>query len=185
MVSRVTLATMEAAAIDRHFASPLTIARLAHVEPGRHLVAVDEDQPGRALELSHRVGHRPQRGIQDVFAVDAIDAGDADADARMCQDLAIERSADVGFQNLRIRDAVRNVAGIEDDGGGYDRSGQRAAPSLIHPGHRPAVDIKLNRFQLECRLHAANCLPLSRELRVRGRTCQRDRRGPFDYKSGF
>ena len=54
----------------------------------------------------------------------------------------------------------RNVVGVKDDSGCYDRACQRPTPGLIHAGNRPAVDLKLDCFQLEGRLHGANRLPL-------------------------
>ena len=47
MVSRVTLAMMEAAAIDRHLASPRTMARLAHFSRGGTLLPSTSTSFGR------------------------------------------------------------------------------------------------------------------------------------------
>ena len=62
-------------------ASPLTMVRDGHRKPWRP-VAVDGDELWLSGELRHGLRHRPQRGAENVLAVDAIDVGDADADDR-------------------------------------------------------------------------------------------------------
>ena len=58
-------------------------------------------------------------------------------------------------EHFAVVDAVGNALGVEDDGGGHDRTGERAAPGLIDAGHGSAVQLQLGSFQLEGRWLAA------------------------------
>ena len=68
--SRVTLATMEAAAIDEHerVAADHGLAIAWHIDA---VAAIDEDEPRPDRQRRDRARQRPERGLQDIVAVDA------------------------------------------------------------------------------------------------------------------
>ena len=78
--SRVTLATMEAAAIDNERASPFTTACGRAGQVARQEVAVDQRMVGTDRERGKRPAHGQVRGAEDVHGVDLVHAGFADAD---------------------------------------------------------------------------------------------------------
>ena len=77
--SRVTLATMEAAAIEVTSASPEITA--SQSQPTVDAVAaVDEHELGPHRQRLDRARQRPERGAQDVVAVDAVGRAEGDRD---------------------------------------------------------------------------------------------------------
>ena len=50
--------------------------------------------------------------------------------------------------------------GIEDDGGGDHRPGQRPAARLVDAGDGAAVELQLGRFQLEGRHRSGAAFPM-------------------------
>ena len=78
--SRVTLAMIEAAAIERHLASPSTIAFDGRCHRGVALPSTST-QAGSKPQRLDRAGHRQHPRPVDVDRVDFLDAGDADAPA--------------------------------------------------------------------------------------------------------
>ena len=170
MASRATLATIEAAAIERHLASPWTMARLAQSSCGGTCCR----RRGRAwacTRAAHRLRHRPERGVEDVVAVDAVDVGDADADPRRGQDVrgrASRRASAV--ERLAVGDAVRDIAaGSSTTAAATTRPRQAGrGPTSSTPAIGPAVNLELDSFQLEGRLHRANRFsPFGRASRYR------------------
>ena len=85
----MTLATIEAAAIERHVASPPTIGR-ASQHLLRHHVAVDERRIDGRGEAGDRAPHRLQRRLQDVDAVDRGYRAEGDGDLRTLAELGEE-----------------------------------------------------------------------------------------------
>src|SRR6185312_3686497 len=84
----------------------------------------------------------------DVEEVDFLDAGENDRDAeRLGEDDLAKRFAYRRGERLRIVEPLRQVVGIENDGGDADRSSERPAPDLIDPGD-PSVPA-LERRPLE------------------------------------
>ena len=79
--SRVTLATIEAAAIDSTSASPRD-HRLAVAAAVDAVAAVDEHELRPHRQRRDRARQRPQRGAQDVVAVDARGRAERDRDLR-------------------------------------------------------------------------------------------------------
>ena len=150
MRSRVTLAMIEAAAIDRQRASPLTIVRGRTLELGR-AVAVDGHHLRRHGELGDGLRHGPHGGVQYVLPVDALHVGDADADDGGRADAHEEDFARLLVEHFAVVDAVGDALRIEDDGSGDDRPCERPAPRLIDAGDRAAVELQLCSFQLERR----------------------------------
>ena len=145
--------------MDRHLASPCTMVRVAQSSGGALLPSMSTSL-GAAAELRHRLRHGPQRGVEDVVGVDAVDVGDADADAGDGQDRLVEAPARLGVERLGVGDAVGDAGRVEHDGGCHHRPGQRPAAGLVDAGDRPAVQLELDRFQLEGRLHARELLSL-------------------------
>ncbi len=90
-----------------------------------------------------------------------IDVGDADADAGRADDVLVDGAAGPGVDRLAVGDAVRDACGIEHDRGSHHRARQRSAAGLVDAGDRPAVQLELDGFQLEGRLHARESPPLS------------------------
>jgi hypothetical protein len=97
---------------------------------------VGDDQVGRDGEPRERVGHREARGLQDVDPVDrlVIDDADADGDGALADDVE-QRLALSRAQELRVGEPPDAAVRPDDDGGGDDRPGERAAPRLVDAGH--------------------------------------------------
>ena len=87
----MTLAMIEAAAIDSDFASPPMMVLTGQAEFGARLPST-RARPAPP-KLLYALRHRPQSGGEDVVAVDAAASGDADADARDLQDRLEKRLA--------------------------------------------------------------------------------------------
>ena len=153
MRSRVTLAMMEAAAIDKQRASPLTMVRAGQPSCGR-AVAVDGGELRRDGELRDGLRHRPQGGLQDVVAVDALHIRDADAEDRRRFDAGVENLARLLVEHFAVVDAVGDALGIEDHRGGDDRARERPAACLVDAGNGAAVELQLGSLQLERRHQA-------------------------------
>ena len=79
---------------------------------------------------------RPQRGPQDVVAVDARGRAEGDRDLGAGADFQIELFAILEGELLGIVEPLRDAVGIEDHGGGHHRPGERAAPGLVAAGDR-------------------------------------------------
>ena len=85
----------------------------------------------------HRARQRPQRGAQDVVAVDARGRAERDRDLRAGADLLVELLALLGVELLGIVEPARDALGIENDGGGDHRAGERSPARLVAAGDRP------------------------------------------------
>ena len=77
--SRVTLATTEAAAIEKLRESPLTMVRTGQAIGGRN-GAVDQRGVGSDGERLDGPRHRQQRGAQNIEPIDLARARRSDAD---------------------------------------------------------------------------------------------------------
>ena len=119
--SRVTLATIEAAAIESTRASPPITA--SQSQPHLDAVApVDEDEPGPHRQRRDRPRQRPQRSLQDVVAVDPRGRAEGDRHLGDGADPGVELLPLGGQELLGIVEAARDALRIEDDGGGDHRS---------------------------------------------------------------
>ena len=85
----------------------------------------------------HRARQRPQRGAQDIVAIDPRRRREGDRERRGGADFLEQFLAALGRQPLGIVDALRNPLGIEHHGGGHHRARQRTAAGLVAAGHRP------------------------------------------------
>ena len=133
--SRVTLATIEAAAIAVQRLSPWIDARAAPSagrECGRRRPA---RSPGSGASEQHGPLHRPQRRLMDVDACRSRRGCGRDAPGdRARGDLLVEPLALERGHGLRVADARDVAVGIEHDGRRDDRPGQAAAADLVHAG---------------------------------------------------
>ena len=66
---------------------------------------------GVIRELRHGLRHRPQRGAENVVAVDAIDVGDADADDRDFHDALVEIGSRILVEHLAVVDVGGDASG--------------------------------------------------------------------------
>src|SRR6516225_1514341 len=137
------------------------------------LVAVDQCQLRRGGQPRQRLGHRPRGSVEDVLAVDAIDLGDADADVRGGEDRLMKRAARRVAQPPAVGHPLGNSPRIEDDGGCHHGSGQWPASGLVDAGDRSAMQLNLDRLQLEGRLHLRIALPPQGEIRQFAGACQK------------
>ena len=85
----------------------------------------------------HGARQRPQRGAQDIVAIDPRRRGKGDRKRRGRANLLEQFLAALRRQPLRIVDAFGDSLGIEHHGGGHHRAGQRTAPGLVAAGDRP------------------------------------------------
>ena len=130
------MAMIEAAAIDITMPSPPITASQSQ---GASILS----RPSTNTCLRHlgqranRARQRPQRGAQDIVAIDPRRRGKGDRKGRGRADLLEQFLAAFGRQPLGIVDAFRDPLRIEHDGGGHHRSRQRTAAGLVATGHRP------------------------------------------------
>lgn len=112
---------------------PVNHRMTGHLE-GRGGRTVHEDKVRATGEVLHRLPHRLEGRPEDVVAVNLIGGDDADADLGMTEDRLEGCGALAGCELFGICDARGNRQGMQDDGGGDDRSGPRAPPCLVHAG---------------------------------------------------
>ncbi len=138
MRSRITLATIEAAAIDCERWSPLTSARPAQGRPGgtsRPSASASfacTGRPTTARRMASRLAFRILLPSMPSALTEAIDT--PRADPRIFRNSASRCRC---VRRLESSRPVWNVGGIEHHRCRDHRSGQRAAAGLIHPRHRP------------------------------------------------
>ena len=144
----MTLATIEAAAIDCERWSPLINALQSQGSPGgtsRPSASAIFAVTGSAVE---RAPHRLQARLEDVAAVDAFGAYRRHGNAeRRLQDRREKRFALQRGQPLRIVESSRDALWVEHDGRRHHRAGERAAAGFVEPGNRP--EPVLDRLLLE------------------------------------
>ena len=137
MRSRVTLAMIEAAAIETERASPSTM-RVAGAGQRRRVVAVHQREGGRERKRPHRARHGQMRRLADVDEVDFVHARFADADtaphvhdarvsaSRASAVICLELLRPLGMR-LRSRITAAATTG----------PGERPAPGFVHAGDGP------------------------------------------------
>jgi hypothetical protein len=124
----------------------------------RRFVAVDEGELGPAAEGCDGLRHGPQRGLQDVLAVDAIDVRDPDADLRRGENVLVDGPTRLPVQGLAVGDTVREAERVEHHGGRDHWPRQRPTTRLIDASDGPAVQLEFHRLQLESRPHGRESL---------------------------
>jgi hypothetical protein len=100
--------------------------------------AVDEDMVGLEIQGADGGTHRFVGGAQDIDRINlhGIDNSNRPRDRLIVDEFAVNFFAAFGEKLLRIVEPAMPEFFRKDDGGGYDRSGQRPAPGLIDAGDR-------------------------------------------------
>jgi hypothetical protein len=173
MRSRVTLAMIEAAAIDRHFASPLTIERagtqsLGVLLPSTRTSLGFTDSWATASAIAHIVACRMLS--RSMRATSAIPTPTSATFV-----IRLKRKARPSSSITLLSSMLAGIlSGVENDGGGHHRSGPRPAPGFIDASNGPAAELALGGFQFECRLdarignpHEARMLPFAAKSKQR------------------
>ena len=122
---------------DRHHqtvAADHGLAFAGRVDP---VATIDKDVPRQLRQRLHRAGQRPQRGAQDIVAIDSRRRREGHRERRSRADLLEQFLAPLRGQPLGIVDALRDPLGIEHHGRGHHRTRQRTAAGLVAAGHRP------------------------------------------------
>ena len=105
------------------------------VRDRRPLVAVDEHARRLHRQGLDRTAHGIERGMQDVEAVDVLDAGGGDGKTqRLVADLGGQALALARRELLGVAQADDGAIGRKDDGSGKDRAGQRPATGFVDAG---------------------------------------------------
>ena len=99
-------------------------------------VAVDENELRPHRQRPHRARQRPERGAQDVVAVDAFDRAERHRHLRRGADFLVQSFALRRAELLGIVEAARDVARIEDDRRRHHRAGERSPTRLVAAGDR-------------------------------------------------
>ena len=148
--SRVTLATIEAAAIEAMMASPLITASQSQQASMRSRPSTNTSF-GLHRQRRHRARQRPQRGAQDVVAVDARGRREGDRDLGGGANPGVELLARLRIELLRIVEPARHALGIEDHRGGHHRTGERSPARLVAARHRPDAALERRALAAEGR----------------------------------
>ena len=99
-------------------------------------VAVDENELRPYRQRPHRARQRPQRGAQDVVAVDALDRAERHRHLRGGADFLVQFLALRRAELLGVVQAARDALGIEDDRRRHHRAGERPPARLVAAGDR-------------------------------------------------
>ena len=100
-------------------------------------VAIDEDELRPHRQRLHRARQRPERGAQDVVAIDAVGRAKRHRHFGAGANLGVELFARRGIELLGIVQAARDSLGIEHHRGRHHRSGERPPARLVAAGDRP------------------------------------------------
>src|SRR5215470_9147275 len=133
--SRVTLATMEAAAIEARMASPLITA--LHSQPISMRSRPSTNTSWGLIGRPATARERPQRRPQDVVAVDAPRRRERNRDLRARTNLGVQLLARLRIELLGIVESARHALGVEHDRGSHDRAGDRAPARFVAASDRP------------------------------------------------
>ncbi len=106
---------------------------------------------GLHRQRRHRARQRPQRGAQDVVAVDARRRREGHRHLGAGADLCVELLALLAVELLGIVEPARNAVGIEDHGGGDHRTGQRPPARLVAARDRPDAALQRRALAAEGR----------------------------------
>ena len=150
MRSRVTLAMIEAAAIDRHLESPLTMARVWHSRFGVRLPSIratagDVSSLRTAWRMAHKVAFRIL--IRSMRSGSAI--ATATAAVSVMRVKRTSRSSRV--QGLGIRDAGWNFLRVQDHRRCDHRASPRTTTGFIDSGDGAIAQLDEGGFQFETR----------------------------------
>jgi hypothetical protein len=163
--SRCTLARIDAAEIAGHLGVALHDAPRRHGSTGSRLPSTSTGAASGAGPP--RRAHRQQRGLQDVQAVDLLDAGLGDAQhralARISSNRRSRRAASAPSSRPGRGSALQVV---QDHRRRHHRPGQRPAAGLVDAGHqagrRPA-EPELFRRRSTCAIASVAARAVSRQ----------------------
>ena len=88
-------------------------------------------------QRTNRARQRPERGAQDIVAIDPCGRSKGDRKGRCRADLLEQFLAALGGQPLGIVDTLGDSLRVQHHGGGHHRTRQRPASGLVAAGHRP------------------------------------------------
>jgi hypothetical protein len=125
--------------------------RLAVAAAVDAVAAVDEHEARPDRQRRHRARQRPQRGAQDVVAVDARRRRHRHRDLGARADALVQHFAPLSRQLFGIVEPTRHVVRIEDDGGGNDRAGERPPARFVTAGNRPHAALERRALAAERR----------------------------------
>ena len=123
---------------DRHHHAVAADDGIAVAGQREPVAAVDEDVLWHFRQRVHGARQRPQRGAQDIVAIDPRRRGKGDREGRRSRRssrTAPRASRRSGAWNRRCPSGMR--VGIEHDGGRHHRPRQRTAAGLVATRHRP------------------------------------------------
>ena len=123
----------------------------AAAELRRHAVAVDQHDLRLLDQRLHGAAHGEIRRLQDVDAVDLLDARlghgelhDAGGDHRLVGFLALLERQLLGIVD-HAQQLARRARAVDDGRRGIDRPGQRAAPGFVDAGDTSFAQRSSNR----------------------------------------
>src|SRR6266545_1107699 len=115
------------------------------------VTTIDEDELRAHRQCYHGPRQRPQRGAQDVVAVDPRRWRHRDRNFGASADLGIELLARVPVELLGIVEAARHASWNKNDGGSYDRACQRPTSGLVAACDRPGATLERGALAAERR----------------------------------
>ena len=133
------------------------------------VAAIDEHMFRQFRQRMNRTRQRPQRGAQDIVAIDSRRRGIGDGERRGRADLLEQFLAALGRQPLGIVDTLRDSPGIEHDRGRHHRTCQRAASGLVAAGDRPDPPLDQRALAAKARRRHRNHTRWQPRRRVFGR----------------
>src|SRR5262249_31758434 len=115
------------------------------------LVSVDKDQFRLHRQRPDRSGERPERGAQNIIAVNALDRPQRNSDLPGRPDVRVKFLALRGIELLGIIKATRVSGGIENPCSRNDGPGKRPPARLIAAGNGKNPLIQSAALAPECR----------------------------------
>src|SRR5262245_9422779 len=115
------------------------------------ITTIHENELRTHRQSEHRACQRPQRGTQNVIAVDPSRRRHCDRNLGAGANLGVELLARFPVKLLGIVEATRHTLRVKDDRGGYDRAGQRSPSSLIAASDRPDATLERRALATKCR----------------------------------
>src|SRR5262249_32222393 len=115
------------------------------------LVSVDKDQFRLHRQRPDSSCERPERGAQNIIAVNALDRPKRYSDLRGRTDFLVKFLAFRGIELLGIIKATRDSLGIENHGSRTDGSGKSPPARLIAAGNGKNPHIQSAALAPECR----------------------------------
>src|SRR5215470_532536 len=115
--------------------------RLAVAATVNAVTTVDEYELRAHWQRDHSPRQRPQRGAQDVVAVDSRRRGHRHRDLGAGADFGVELLARCAVKFLGIVEAARHALRVKDDSGSHDRPRERPSSGLVAARNRPEATL--------------------------------------------